>query len=69
MRECLLAPHDPLLKLTDMKGKLQKVVTKGIQLIDETTTNDDPKRMILLNRAKHGLKIFEVSINKLLKKK
>ncbi|WP_319228376.1 hypothetical protein [Draconibacterium orientale] len=49
-----------------MKEKVKKVVDQGNQLIAEIKTNDDPKQVILLNRAKLSLKTFQITINKLI---
>nr|WP_321357183.1 hypothetical protein [uncultured Draconibacterium sp.] len=49
-----------------MKEKLQKVVDQGNQLIAEIKTNNNPKREILLNRAKQGLRTYQVAMNKLI---
>jgi hypothetical protein len=52
--------------LTDMKEKLKKVVLEGEQILSEIKTNDDPKQAILLNRAKQGLRTYQVAMNKLI---
>ena len=49
-----------------MKEKLKKVVDQGNQLINEIQPNNNPKKEILLNRAKLSLKTFQITINKLI---
>lgn len=64
--ESLLAPHDPSFLLTDMKTKLQNVVDQATELINQFEQKDNPKKVILINRAKHGLKTYEIVMRKLI---
>jgi hypothetical protein len=64
--KCPLAPHGPYLKLTDMEEKLKKIVKEGNELIREIPHQENPKRKILLHRAKKAIDTFEVAMNKLL---
>jgi hypothetical protein len=49
-----------------MKTKLQNVVNQATELINQFELKDNPKKTILINRAKHGLKTYEVVMRKLI---